>query len=248
MKSVIKFSISYVLIKIIIEVKSLETLDSDISNGIRPINGPHNLLKKLQISEINPKTDLIHTYNFLFSGEYVDNIETSPNKFYFDMVNYSQKFTNILGEDINLSNGITQNEQHLEIGGFIIRNIKLPSQVSKVEIEIIENDCLTLFLFLDPSKFTNLNVIPDAYRVILDLQHSSIQNFSQKADDLESFTSGSIHKIFNNLGYQGESIFLKVFCPFYSSFKTHNILLSIKLHFDKHPLNSTILTSFRIYF
>ena len=143
--------------------------------------------------------------------------------------------TAFLGDNKNVINVDGQQsfekKQNLDMSGSAVYTLKIGNQFSHIELELIQNDCLNLFVFLDENPFSDLqyNYGKNLIKMLFDKD--------EKTTIMNSFNSflktekTAMMVINNDIGSTKDNIYVKLFCPFYSIYSHKKLIF----HFQEVP-------------
>ena len=187
--------------------------------------------KRFAMMDVEPVHRLYgYTYyfNILSKSNLDDNTgKNVENEFYFDMYYYNRQYPEeSVGNTIDLT--LSEIPMKAEIKSHLATSIKIPNNFYKAEVNITQNDCLTLFIFLDSEEETKFTLFPERHDVYFDMRQSKANNFSIAVKSFYGHPKESFDLVYNDLNYK-EDLFLKVICPYFSSFGNDQISMDIKL-------------------
>lgn len=116
-----------------------------------------------------------------------------------------------------------QEKQNISMKGEILHSLKLKNNFSEIEIEIIENECLSLFFFVDSTPETTLIVDQDKFEVII---QNEFIDLNDELNNINILDNKKFQIVSNNLDQ--EYIYLKGFCPFYSTFLSKSVIYDLQ--------------------
>lgn len=196
------------------------------------------LIMDFDPSSINSEEPKGYYYYFNLIAEKVENedsVEKHPQKFFFDMFDYNKEYpTEVFGERIIKNDLQLLSHEHIELGHHMLTEIVLPNNFYKLEANISENDCLTLFMFLDSEPLTDMTLIKKSHDVLFDLTSNPKNNFYFSVKNYFGHSKDSFDIVYNDIGSYDEKVYLKVACPFFSAFGSNKIKLNIKLIPSNH--------------
>lgn len=190
------------------------------------------------IDTLNP---LVYYYYFNILAEKPSGTETDnqhPQKFFFDMMDYNKDYPeSTFGAKIDHSNLGFNTETEAEIGHNMVTDIVLPNNFYKAEISISENNCLTLFMFIDSHPLTDILLYKKSHDVLFDMSSSPNNNFYFSVKNYFGHARDSFEVVYNDIGSFSDKIYLKVACPFFSVFGENKIKMKIKLIPSNYEFN-----------
>ena len=195
------------------------------------------LKKRFMIIDSNPDTSSF-VNGFPFGYKYFLNLMAKQNandagvmvenEFYFDMFVHNKEYTDkTLGEMVdwtkpeNYENGLLID--HTTMTPILIKN-----SFEKIELTITENDCLSLFFFMDVDEETTVQVFPRRHDYYFDFKDNHDNTFGKAIDEYWGHARDSFDIVFNDFDPQLEEVYLKVFCPYYSVFGKDQIKIQPK--------------------
>jgi hypothetical protein len=193
----------------------------------------YSLKKQFYIVDIEPEhSGYAYTYYFNILGKKnksQNSDEMIQNEFYFDMYYYNREYPKIHnGIPLDFTQKDFSNPQNVQIFHTIATSVKLKNDFYKAEIDIKKNNCLTLFIFLDSEEETDFTLYEDRHDVYFDLRKSRANNFNDALSSYYGHAKESFDLVYNDIDFQ-DDLFLKIICPYYSTFGDDKIDLNISL-------------------
>lgn len=193
------------------------------------------LKKRFLIIDLDPTT--LNSF-FPFGYKYYLNLMAKKNslqdgsqienEFYFDMYIHNKKYTDKTEGEIVDWTSTSDVLSPLRIDHTTITPIKIKNSFEKIELSISENDCLSLFFFLDVKLETNVQIFPKRHDYYFDFRGNPGNSFSKAIDEYWGHSKDSLDIVFNDDEFEGDEIYLKVFCPYYSVFGKDQIVIKPK--------------------
>ena len=193
-----------------------------------------DMVKSFMIVDVDPEslnTDTPKGFYYYFNmlSNKPSGIETTPNKFYFDMFYYNQSYP-------AEPKGSTDDETSLDLktpkeiifSESVVSNIKLKNNFYKAEVSISNNSCLTLFLFMDTREDTEFEMFENRHDFLFNMSQSS-NNFHTSLEKYFGHSKDSFDIVYNDLETDQNEVYLKVVCPYFSVFGNKSVSLSINL-------------------
>lgn len=196
------------------------------------------LIMDFDPSSIGSEQPKGYYYYFNLMAEKVKNensLEEHPQKFFFDMFDYNKVYpSKVFGNRIIKNELELLKDEPIELGHHMLTEIVLPNNFYKLEANISENDCLTLFMFLDSKPLTDMTLIEKSHDVLFDLTANPKNNFYFSVKNYFGHSRDSFDIVYNDIGSFDEKVYLKVACPFFSAFGSNQIKLNLKLIPSNH--------------
>ena len=181
--------------------------------------------RKFIVSERDPRVSIsdkgeIKHHSMLIS-------QSSPNQYSFKMDGYNPEYMGTEDEShyVIPDEYSFKTKLNIPMNGEIIHSLKLKNNFSELEIEMSKNDCLTLFFFLDATSETDIIINRNDSEVILE---SSSNNLLHELQTIHSLNNGHFVVVDNNLSTTNDYIYLKAFCPFYSTYLNKEVFYHLQ--------------------
>ena len=217
-------------ISMIIMTKICEDMKEDIDfNELLDRSHFKNYSMRKQFYIVDPEPNhhqYYYFYYFNMLGKTNKDPETQKeveNEFYMDMYYYDREYPKIPESPMkDLTQTDHKEPQKVRIESRIISTFKIKSDFYKAEINITNNDCLTLFFYLDSQEKTTYKLYPSRHDVYFDLRESKHNNFPEALNSYYGHSKESFDLIYNDLETE-DDVFLKVVCPYFSNFGSDSI-------------------------
>lgn len=191
------------------------------------------LRKQIQIIDPHPdnaqmsgKSGMYHEFDMYKTHE------DESDELMFGMSNLTKEF---MAENQNLINvdriDTFSQIKDLTLKDAAIYTMEIESKFSKLEVNLIQNDCLNLFIYLDEIPIADLQLNSKKLLVKIKFDKTKKNNLESQVDALTRKIEDSMRVIENNLESDQEFVYIKLFCPFYSSYSEKQV----KFHVQKIP-------------
>ena len=197
------------------------------------------------ITDSEPESQVKPLLEFFLSAEAEENQNGDLEQdglYHFQMPAYKTPFPDPFGDGLELFDGRDQPKTSVDVGGSLLTTISLPSTVKNVRVDVEKSDCLTMFIFLEKQKESQIESDEASRRVTLDLASGSPNTFARSLRSFWTYSAGSSHNLLNHLYDESLPLYLKVFCPFFSSSGSNQITLGIKLEYEKPAFDGSPIT------
>ena len=233
-----------ILLNLLVTIRSQEKTEQDNTEHLkdRSFFKGFALQKQFLIADNNKdRTATQHFYMFGMHSKENVNEETDEmvtNEFYFDMYKYKNDYPKTtIGHTLDLTDMEFEKERNVIIKDTLLQPIKLKNNFYKAEMKISQNDCLTLFLFLDSEENTKLEVFESRHDVYFDFRANKKNQFLSAFNTYWGHTKESYDLIYNDFPKEYENVYLKIVCPYYSYYGENTINFDLTLYHEFYNFN-----------
>ena len=196
----------------------------------------------LMVDNSGVATDPFHYYMFNMyakSNLVPETNQKLENLFILDMYHYNRDYPKTLqGETLDLTDLEFEKPREMQISKTMLTPLKMKNDFYKAELEISQNDCLTLLLFLDAKESTKFHVDSKNHDVYFDFRDNADNNFNVTVDNYWGHSKESFDVVYNDMLGTFEHVYLKVLCPYYSVFGEDNISFKITKFHEDYQIDS----------